>query len=196
VNRLEHILSEILAFSKEHRAASFVPQSLPAIVDSILQMMAESFKETGTRVIRHYARDLPPVVCDATQVRQVFVNLFNNAREAMPRGGTLAVRLSVGSVAPERGLGPHVLVEVEDTGGGMPEPVMEHIFTPFYTTKESGTGLGLAIVKRIVQNHAGAIEVANRPGRGVTFVLRLPLRPDQQASGGSAVEVAAVVGGT
>lgn len=195
VSRLEHILDEILAFSKEHRITAYQAQSLAAIVDSTLQMMAEAFKENGVKVVREFADDLAPIVCDGTQIRQVFVNLFNNAREAMSKGGTLTVRLAPSDPADSRGLGPHIVAEVEDTGGGMPETVMDHIFTPFYTTKESGTGLGLAIVKRIVQNHAGSIEVANRPGRGVTFILRLPLRPDRQVSGGTPAEMAAAVGG-
>ncbi|HEY8370030.1 MAG TPA: GAF domain-containing protein [Thermodesulfobacteriota bacterium] len=193
VSRLERILNEILAFSKEHRSTAYEPQSLEAIVDSTLQMMAEAFKENGVRVVKRFDPGLPPIVCDGTQIRQVFVNLFNNAREAMGKGGTLTVRLTS---ADGRGLGPHLVAEVEDTGGGLAEPVMDHIFRPFYTTKESGTGLGLAIVKRIVQNHAGSIEVANRPGHGVTFILRLPLRPDQQASGETPAEPAAAVGGS
>jgi signal transduction histidine kinase len=195
VSRLERILDEILAFSKEHRSTAYQPQQLDAIVDSTLQMMAEAFKENGVRVVTQFAAGLPPIVCDATQIRQVFVNLFNNAREAMGKGGTLTVRLASADGADGRGLGSHLVAEVEDTGGGLAGTVMEHIFTPFYTTKETGTGLGLAIVKRIVQNHAGSIEVANRPGRGVTFILRLPLRPDQQVSGGTPAEVAAAVGG-
>ncbi|HEX7126278.1 MAG TPA: GAF domain-containing protein, partial [Thermodesulfobacteriota bacterium] len=193
VSRLERILNEILAFSKEHRSTAYEPQSLEAIVDSTLQMMAEAFKENGVRVVKRFDAGLPSIVCDGTQIRQVFVNLFNNAREAMSTGGTLTVRLAS---ADGRGLGPHLVAEVEDTGGGLDETVMDHVFRPFYTTKESGTGLGLAIVKRIVQNHAGSIEVANRPGHGVTFILRLPLRPDQLISGETPAEPAAAVGGS
>ncbi len=196
VSRLEQILNEILAFSKEHRSTAYQPQSLSAIIDTTIQMLAEAFKENGVQVVRQYADGVPPIVCDGTQIRQVFVNLFNNAREAMSKGGTLTVRLAPVDGVDGLGLGPHVVVEVEDTGGGLDETVMDHIFTPFYTTKESGTGLGLAIVKRIVQNHAGSIEVANRPGRGVTFTLRLPLRPDRHVSGGTPLEVAATIGGT
>jgi signal transduction histidine kinase len=197
VTRLEQILDEILAFSREHRTAAYQPHELTAIVDSTLQIMAEGFREAGITVVKQYAPSLPAIVCDTTQLRQVFVNLFSNAREAMSRGGTLAVRIAPGVEIHELGLGPHLVVEVEDTGGGIPQTVVDHIFTPFYTTKETGTGLGLAIVKRIVQNHAGSIEIANRPGTGVTFVLRLPLRPDQQGRGEAPVEeVAAAVGGT
>ncbi len=197
MTRLEQILSEILAFSREHRTEAFQPQQLPAVVDSTLQMMADAFKEAGIEVVRQYAHGLPPIVCDGTQLRQVFVNLFNNAREAMSRGGTLTVRIASGAEDPYRRLGPHLVVEVEDTGGGIPEAVMDHIFTPFYTTKDAGTGLGLAIVKRIVQNHAGTLDIANRPGAGVTFILRLPLRPDLQvAEAAAAGPAAAVVGGT
>jgi two-component system sensor histidine kinase HydH len=196
VSRLEQILNEILAFSKEHRTTAFQPQSLPVLVDSTLQMMSDAFREGGVRVVRDYASPLPTVVCDPTQLRQVFVNLFTNARDAMPGGGTVTVRIRSGDGGAARGIGPHLVAEVEDTGGGLPPDVMDHVFTPFYTTKESGTGLGLAIVKRIMQNHAGSVEVANRPGRGATFVLRLPLRPDQQASGGAPAEAAVAVGGT
>ncbi|HWP35763.1 MAG TPA: GAF domain-containing protein, partial [Thermodesulfobacteriota bacterium] len=178
VTRLEEILGQILAFSREQRPA-YEPQPLPALVDSTLQMMADLFKEARIEVVRCYAEGLPPVVCDPTQLRQVFVNLFSNARDAMSGGGTLTVRIASAPDDPE-GLGPHVVVEVEDTGGGIPANVMAHLFTPFYTTKESGTGLGLAVVKRIVQGHGGSVQIVNRPGQGATFVLRLPLRPDQR----------------
>jgi signal transduction histidine kinase len=92
-----------------------------------------------------------------------------NAVQAMPRGGTLTVRTR----REERS----ALVELEDTGPGIPEEVRTRIFEPFFTTKASGTGLGLAVVKRIVEGHGGEISVRSRPGAGTVFSLRFPLTP-------------------
>jgi two-component system cell cycle sensor histidine kinase/response regulator CckA len=131
-----------------------------------------------------HGRDLWPVKVDISQFEQVVVNLAVNARDAMPSGGTLTVRTknvpaSEGhQFAYHRELGEadYVLVEVEDTGTGIPPEVQKKIFEPFFTTKEvgKGTGLGLALVYGIVTDSGGAIDVTSAPGRGSRFVIYLP----------------------
>jgi signal transduction histidine kinase len=101
-----------------------------------------------------------------------------NAVQAMPRGGRLTVR-----TLREDGA---ALLEIEDTGPGIPEEVRGRIFEPFFTTKASGTGLGLAVVKRIVDGHGGEVSVRSRPGAGTVFSLRFPLAP--LPGGGAAAE--------
>lgn len=130
-------------------------------------------------------RDLPPILADATQLKQVFLNLSVNARDAMPQGGTLqltAVRCHVeAATATAAGgnarTGEHVRLSVQDSGAGIPPDVLDNIFDPFSTTKQpgKGTGLGLSIVHGIVEGHGGFIQIESQPGAGSTFHLYLPV---------------------
>jgi signal transduction histidine kinase len=125
------------------------------------------------------ADGLPRVSCDPEQLRQVFLNLAINAVQMMPKGGELriATRLARDEVAlwrdtPRRS--DLVEVRFRDTGPGVPEDARDHIFVPFYTTREKGTGLGLAICQRIVKTHGGTIGVRSAQGEGAEFVMALP----------------------
>jgi len=122
---------------------------------------------------------LPRVLCDAEQLKQVFINLAQNAFQAMPGGGRLTVSSSVrrddlafwreGARRPDE-----VEIRFRDSGPGIPEEERERIFVPFHTTKEKGTGLGLAICQRIVKAHQGGLRVGATPGEGAEFVISLP----------------------
>jgi signal transduction histidine kinase len=136
---------------------------------------------------------------DATQLHQMLMNLCVNSRDAMPTGGTLTIEASntrltgsgaalLGGVRP----GPYVLLEVADTGTGIPSDILDTIFDPFVTTKRSGngTGLGLSTVLGIVKGHGGAIQVLSEPGKGTRFLVYLPaaeaaesLEPQAEAGG-------------
>jgi CheY-like chemotaxis protein len=127
--------------------------------------------------------DLWPVIGDATQLHQVLLNLCVNARDAMPQGGEIYISASnvelddtYASMLPGATHGPNVLLEVRDTGSGIPEEIRERIFDPFFTTKElgKGTGLGLSTVVGIVKSHGGCISVASEVGVGTTFQIYLP----------------------
>jgi signal transduction histidine kinase len=113
---------------------------------------------------------MPPVAGDRPQLRQVFSQIVDNARHAMPNGGRLAAASAVID-------GGAVRVDLSDTGGGIPEEKLRRIFEPFFTTKTnwSGTGMGLAVVRRIVDEHSGSIKVASEEGRGTTVSLTFPV---------------------
>jgi two-component system NtrC family sensor kinase len=113
-------------------------------------------------------RDLPPVLAAPGQLQQVFLNLVLNALEAMSRGGWLYIRTEAS------GDPAGVRVRFVDTGPGIPEEALSHIFEPFYTTREDGLGLGLYICHSIVAEHGGCIEVESRPGQGAAFSIWLP----------------------
>ncbi len=129
------------------------------------------------------------VLGDATQIHQVLLNLCVNARDAMPNGGTLRqsatnldIDLSYASMMPEITPGRYVLLQVSDTGSGIPPEIVERIFDPFFTTKGvgKGTGLGLSTVHGIVKSHGGLLKVDSQSGIGTTFQIYLPAAPDQE----------------
>src|SRR5690606_19344458 len=113
-------------------------------------------ERAGVTVRRELSEGLPRALADEGQLRQVFLNLLRNSREAMAAGGTLTVR--------SRAQDGEVEVELSDTGRGMPPEVRERIFEPFFSTKERGTGLGLAVSRQIVQAHGGSIRCESAPG--------------------------------
>jgi signal transduction histidine kinase len=173
VDRLEKMLSDILSFSKKS-ALCYSLCSLPEIIEEALSVVMPPFEESRIKIIRNFPRKILSFMGDGQQIKQVFINLFTNALEAM-HGGSGEIRITCTS-------GRHagheaVIVKIADTGGGIPLNALNNIFNPFYTTKEAGTGLGIPIVNRIVTNHGGKVQVNNYPGVGVEFAIFLPLEP-------------------
>jgi two-component system NtrC family sensor kinase len=157
------IINDLLGFSRT-RPPMVQPLELNKIVEDALS--AVSIPET-VKVEIDLSLELPPAVVNPDEIRQVFINLINNAWQAMPEGGTLKIRTYV-----EEEL---VQVEITDTGCGISPENMKKLFTPFFSTKTKGTGLGLAAVQRIVERHKGKIKVRSRVGQGTTFIVSLPL---------------------
>jgi two-component system NtrC family sensor kinase len=137
------------------------------LLDSTLAFLTEKLARREIVVTRDYAR-VPSVPGDPERLQQVFLNLFLNAADSMPRGGELRVALGTH--------GPEVEVRVADTGHGIPAGDLERIFEPFYTTKAAGegSGLGLSVVQGIVAEHHGAIEVLRSDDAGTEFRLLFP----------------------
>lgn len=186
------IVSQLLAFSRQASG-----ERAPLQLRHLLREMAHLIQETFPRQIKlvlDCPKDLWPTTADQTQIHQVLMNLCLNARDAMPRGGTLT--LSAANLAepgPWTQLaagwkGPHVLLAVTDTGQGIPASIIDRIFDPFFTTKEAGhgTGLGLSTALGIVRSHQGHILVESIVGAGTTFRVFLPaaatdaLTPDNE----------------
>ena len=167
VDRLEELLSNLLDFS---RPDSLTVQRLPLwpLVQSVLDMTAEEREKSEIALQTQVAENLPEVDVDPHQFRQVLFNLLRNAVEAMPNGGALTVRAE----ATERG----VELSVQDTGDGIAEQSLDHIFDKFFTTKPTGTGLGLALARKILDAHGARIEVNSVPDQGATFTIILPSR--------------------
>jgi signal transduction histidine kinase len=170
VQRLERIINETLYFSKEV-VPVFRTVNLNAEIRDALSMFREELEEARISVVVDLSPDIPPLSLDPDQLRQVLWNLVSNAIQAMGDSGTLTV--ATRPAAPAEGIG--VVLQLSDTGGGIPHDVVHNIFNPFFTTKAKGTGLGLAIVHAIVEKHGGAIHLDNREGKGVTFSIFLPL---------------------
>jgi two-component system, NtrC family, sensor histidine kinase HydH len=187
VNRLSDLVTEFLDFARPLHAEPH-PANLIALLDRVLQIVADRFagkvlgkQSSGeqepakpVRVERHYASGLPLVPLDESLCEQAFLNLVQNAYEAMQdgdHGGTLRVDVQPAIQNDREG----VELRLADTGPGVPEELREEIFNPFVTTKKTGVGLGLSIVSKIVDGHHGSIHVENAPEGGAVFTLFFPL---------------------
>ena len=139
-------------------------------------MYEEEFREKGIRLVMELTDEPVGVVADAQQIRQALINIISNSEQAMEKSGgkELYMRTRLDRE------GGRAVVEISDTGGGIPAEILENIFNPFFTTKVKGTGLGLAITNKIVKNHGGEVEVVNREGAGASFIIRLPLHETEQ----------------
>ncbi len=176
------MVSKLLSFARRGYFEP-VPFSIDKAIEDTLEMMSRLVPKEVT-VLKELGTPLAVVEGDVSMMEQVLMNLIINARDAMPKGGTLTVRTSAVELGPsdleigadvQRGM--YVNILVGDTGVGIPEGDVPHLFEPFFTTKEKGkgTGLGLAMVYGIVKEHKGYITVKSRPGRGADFNVYIPL---------------------
>ncbi len=183
--RASELTEQLLSFARRRHFAR-EPVLLNAVIEEVLALLEHSLP--GKVVIRKELDEKLPAILGATgQLNQAIMNLCLNAADAMSeQGGTLTVRTECRPLTGREratlinsGEGPYACVSVMDTGVGMDESVLEHIFEPFYTTKENagGTGLGLSIVYGIIDNHGGHIVANSRKGVGSTFTLYFPVTP-------------------
>ena len=170
--RVGRIVADLLAFSRRSRRPETLA-STKEIIENTVTLVSHKLELGGVRLELDLGGDVPALRCDPSQMQQVVMNLLLNAAEATPAGGTVTVATRV-ETASRR-----LVLEVSDTGAGMPPAVIDKIFDPFFTTKEEGkgVGLGLAVVYGIVQSHGGEIEVRSVVGSGTSFRVLLPLGP-------------------
>ena len=170
VNRLSGLVSRFLDFARPSHL-ELRPLQLPPLLDKVLKNVFEQIEASKITVKRDYAPNLPVAMADEQLCDQVFTNLITNACEAMAeQGGQLTIRAQASGSRPQC----EVMVEIADTGPGIPADLKEQIFNPFFTTKKSGVGLGLAIVTKIVDAHGGALHVKSELGRGACFQVCFP----------------------
>jgi signal transduction histidine kinase/ActR/RegA family two-component response regulator len=169
VKRGARLVDGLLQFSRKQVKEEFRPVNLTDVIDEVFQIIRESFDQK-IKIETHLTEDLP-IIGDPTSLSQAFMNLCNNARDAMPDGGRLTIR-----ARRESG---QVLVEISDTGEGMDREAAAKCFDPFYTTKQlgKGTGLGLSTTYGIIKSHDGLITVDSQPERGTTFKIQFSLAP-------------------
>ncbi|HKV26056.1 MAG TPA: ATP-binding protein [Candidatus Acidoferrum sp.] len=165
--RASEIVNNLLNFSRTG-AAEAADIDVNRVVEETLSLVSHPLKTSQIQVVRHFGETLPPVRGSANKLQQVFLNLFLNARDAMPGGGLLEVRTGAHNGSVE--------IEVADTGAGISREHINRIFDPFFTTKANGrgTGLGLSISYGIIKEHSGKIDVRSTPGKGTSFHLELP----------------------
>ena len=172
IQRLERIVQEFLQFARPAE-----PKLVTVSADSLLARMQSLFgpqlEKTSIRLKLESVPDIW-VRVDPHQIEQVLINLIQNAAESMEGEGTITLRARTGTARLATRARSVVMLEVSDTGKGIPPEVQKRMFDPFFTTKEEGTGLGLAISSRIVEKHGGALECHSEVNRGTTFTILLP----------------------
>jgi PAS domain S-box-containing protein len=165
--RARDIIKRLLLFAKPGKM-NVVEKDINEVVEDAIKLIETSLHLSSVRILREYAREEIKVDMDVVQIEEVFMNLLRNSMEAMDKGGTVTV--STGSK------GGKAWVSIKDTGSGMSKETMEHIFDPFYTTKETGTGLGLSVCFGIVKAHCGEIRYESEPGEGTKAVVFIPMK--------------------
>ncbi|MBN1201388.1 MAG: response regulator [Anaerolineae bacterium] len=164
VQRIKAIVSRLLDFSRPN-TGEMVKVNLHALITEVLGLAAKQLERMDIRVVADLAT-VGPLRGNPAQIKQVILNLVLNAMEAMPGGGDLTIRLY--------DVKDGVRLEIEDTGVGMDSQTVNHLFEPFYSTKENGTGLGLSTSYGIIESHGGNIQVESKPGAGSCFTIWLP----------------------
>ena len=175
ISRLEDIVNDFLVYARGGEV-NRSPHNLLGIVREVLDFVQT---EDDLQDIRHHVElpsSLPLAIVDPSAMRQALMNLCVNARQAMPMGGELIVRVQRD--------GSHAILTLTDTGVGMAPEDVEHCFDAYFSTKKSGTGLGLATTRRIIQEHEGTISVVSELGRGTSFRIVLPLVVEIAGKGG------------
>lgn len=170
VARLEGILKEILGFVKEVRL-SRENIGFNALVNDVLKLMTSDIRERGIMLVTDYGAS-PILFIDPNRVKEAIVNIISNAIQSITGSGSIYIRTYV-----EKN---DAVLEVRDTGSGIPEEDRSFIFNPFYTTKASGTGLGLAITHKIIQEHNGRIEVESAVDKGTVFRVFMPIKKEEE----------------
>lgn len=164
--RCQNLIAELLRFAKPKKSGRD-SADLGVMLGETISLVQAQAKTQGIVVTVDIPEDLPSVMADKDQMKQVFLNLLLNACQAMPSGGDLHVKAYV--------LDSNLAVDIKDTGIGIKTQDMQNIFNPFFTTKADGTGLGLALSFAVMESHGGAINVKSEEGKGAVFTLTLPL---------------------
>jgi PAS domain S-box-containing protein len=181
--RCKKIISDLMEYARP-RSTDLCLTNVAASIEKTLQLVENRLYKQKVAVVKAFEADLPRIYADPQQLEQVLINLYLNAIDAMPDGGTLTVETKVERV----GRSPSgIVLRLADTGFGIDENNLAKIFQPFFSAKKRrGLGLGLPICARIVKNHGGRIDVESRPGQGTTFKLYLPLNHEVAGNQGEA----------
>lgn len=171
MDRADTMVRNLLTYASEEKP-KLSPVSVNRLVQESLQMVATQAASQAIDIVPELASGLPEGMVDEEQMERVFLNILLNACDAMSRGG----KLTVTTALPR----DNKMIEASfsDTGGGIQPDNLPYLFDPFFTTKSKGTGLGLAVCKGIVERHGGKIRVEGEPGKGTTFIVKLPVRRD------------------
>ncbi|MEW8970967.1 MAG: ATP-binding protein [Mesobacillus sp.] len=167
LERIETITSEMLSLGKP-QAIQLNRANLCDLIDHTVDFLAPQANMKNIQFSRSYLGTDFFITCEKNQIKQVFLNLFKNAMEAMPKGGNIDIKL-------QKGLDGECIISIQDEGCGIPEELLPRLGEPFYTLKEKGTGLGLMICHKIIKQHSGTISYHSKPSRGTLVEIKLSL---------------------
>lgn len=167
INRINNVMEEFVRIAKFPHPR-FRKEDINLIIKEVAELISPRAKESGVEVCLSLPNEIPLLMLDSEQMKQVILNLSVNAIQAMPDGGTL----TIGTLKD----GQKILIRVSDTGKGIPPEIMKDIFTPIFSTKEEGLGLGLSIAQRIVEAHGGKIMCRSEINKGAVFEIMIPLK--------------------
>ena len=167
VKRLEKILNNITDFGKPSKPEK-IDSQICEIMENTCMLMENYFQEKHITLQKRYETDIPEVPVDPTQIKQVFLNILMNAVEAMPDGGKLDVNIE--------SVNDSIKIYIIDAGKGIQHGVLQNIYDPFFTTKQSGTGVGLSVSLKIIEDHGGTIDAISEQEKGTTMLLTLPIK--------------------
>ena len=175
IRHVDNIVQNFLEFARPPKL-KMQKVSPSDVVDMALRLLRHRIESFGAEVRLNRPQPLPKIFVDPEQLKEVLVNLLINACEAMERGGQIIISEREDAVDP---LGRVAVIQVTDSGPGIPEEIQARLFEPFFSTKEEGSGLGLSIAARIVEEHGGRLSVASKEGKGTTFSITLPCEERQ-----------------
>ncbi|RKH09144.1 GAF domain-containing protein, partial [Corallococcus sp. CA053C] len=170
-DRLNRMVADLLDYTRPRNPVLQHEDLRRVLQDALEGAKALGATERPVHIHSEVEPDMPPVPMDRRLIRQALVNVAVNAMQSMPQGGQLQVKAR----REAHGGREQLRIDVTDQGPGIPAELLHRVFEPFFTTKAQGTGMGLAVVKRILDEHRGEIAVESAPGRGTTFIFRLPL---------------------
>jgi signal transduction histidine kinase len=163
-----------LSFARPSKP-NVAPEDISIVVDNITRILESQAKEKNVEVIREFDPTLPKVWIDREQMKQVFMNLILNAIQAIKENGSISISTRLAAKKNAELVKEYVQIEIRDTGVGIPAENLEHIFDPFFTSKDEGSGLGLAVTHQIVQEHGGFFTVESTVGTGTSFFVHVPV---------------------
>ena len=174
VDRICSLVNELLEFARPSEP-NFHEDDIKDVAEKIILLIDNEARKKDIKINRIYGKEIPPIMIDKEQIKQVLLNLFLNAIEATSENGIISFETRL--IHKNNYRDCYVQMKIRDTGKGIQKDDLEHIFTPFFSTKHQGSGLGLSISHKIVEDHMGYIEVESKVGEGSTFYVNLPLNP-------------------
>jgi signal transduction histidine kinase len=175
IKRLNRIVTDMTSYANRP-PIKLDKTSISEIVDISLGFMKNELEERKIEIIKGYDPQVPPVLLDSDQIREVFDNILINAVQATEESGKIIITTGTDES------GTKAVVRITDNGCGISEQDRERIFNPFFTTKKGGTGLGLSICYRIISEHNGYMVISSKKDKGTTVKIVLPIKPEAQRS--------------
>jgi len=180
ITRLERIVSDFLLFARpgDPNLTTMAPD---ALLSEVRELLAPELAKNHVALVVESGADASAIRADPQQLKQVLINLVRNAAESIASHGRVTLRTRRDRLQMAGEAREVVVIEVEDTGAGIPTEIQQRLFDPFFTTKPTGTGLGLSIAMRILERHGGTLQFQTEPGNGTTFGMVLPVDSNQRA---------------